>query len=48
MLQNSCEPISLGMRFDLFDLILTSGVSLTSRGMPYTLQAHLSKRICSF
>ena len=36
------------MVFGLLGLILTPGVSGTSRGMPYTLQTPLSKRAYSF
>ena len=38
MLWTSCEPISLGMGFDLFDLLLTFGASGAFRGMACTLQ----------
>ena len=47
MLQTSCEPISLGMGFDLFDLLLTSGASGTSKGMPCALQAPLYEKVYS-
>ena len=48
MLWTSYKPISLGMVFDFFDLLLTSGVCGTSRGIPCTLQGPLSERMCSF
>ena len=40
------QDYNLGMGFDLFDLLLTSGANDTSRGMPCTFQAPLSKRVC--
>ena len=48
MLGTSCKPIILAMVFDLSDLLLISGVSGTSTGIPYTFWAPLSGRVFSF
>ena len=34
MILTCCEPTSLGMEFDLFDLPLTSNVCATYKSMP--------------
>ena len=43
---STCQPISLYISFNLFDLLLTACARDTSRGIPYTLQAPLL-RVCA-
>ena len=45
LLQTSYEPISLGIVFDSFDLLLTSGAYGTPGACPWTLQNPLSERV---
>ena len=46
MLRTSCKPISLGIWFDSFSLLLMSDASGTSRSLPWTFLGPLYDSVC--